>query len=228
VDEEDRIATVKVIRGEELANLDSTGTLTQKYQAKIKLKFSEQDLLCVKDSANLVPHVKTIVNLAGVRPTDVPSNLTLLSIKELHNRLKALEGKDIEDAGFDQERNRAATLHRLAVRTIGYETFQDNGQFPDIPNQLLEVKLQTSPTIDLGLVNPDSEEEIESLEIGDKTIRHCDTRYAIFYGKTDGKMVRIEKVHLITGERFFDFFQQFKGKIVNKKIQIPLPKNFFS
>lgn len=35
VDELDKIARVKVVNGEELAQLDTTGTLTQKYQARL-------------------------------------------------------------------------------------------------------------------------------------------------------------------------------------------------
>lgn len=35
VDEADQIARVKVVNGEELAQLDTTGTLTQKYQARL-------------------------------------------------------------------------------------------------------------------------------------------------------------------------------------------------
>ena len=41
---------------------------------------------------------------------------------------------------------------------LGYSRYEDKGQFPDIRHQLLEVKLQTSPTIDLGLVLPSSTE----------------------------------------------------------------------
>jgi hypothetical protein len=227
VNENDEIVTVRVIRGSELEKLDTTGTLTQKYQAKIKQEYLDDDSICGEDTSNIIPYVKSAVNLSGIKPTDKPTEQTLLSIEELHKRLKTLEGKDIVDAGSDQERNRAATLHRLAVQTIGYETYQDNGQFPDIPNQLIEVKLQTSPTIDLGIILPNSEEEMEAIELPGTTIRHCDARYAIFYGKIDGKNVRIEKVHLISGESFFKYFQQFQGKVVNKKIQIPLPKDFF-
>jgi hypothetical protein len=227
VDESGEIVKVRVIRGCELEKLDTTGTLTQKFQAKLKREYIGKDSFYVEDTASIAPICKATANLAGAKPTDLPTEQTILTIEELHCRLRTLVGKRIEDAGYDQERNRAATLHRLAVETIGYETYQDSGQFPDVPNQMLEVKLQTSPTIDLGLVLPDSEEELETVEIGDKTLRHCDTRYAVFYGRTDGKTVEIEKVHLIPGRRFFDYFQQFQGKIANKKIQIPLPKDFF-
>jgi hypothetical protein len=32
---------------------------------------------------------------------------------------------------------------------------------------------------------------------------------------------------LTTGESFFTRFTQFQGKVLNKKLQIPLPRDFF-
>jgi hypothetical protein len=102
-------------------------------------------------------------------------------------------------------------------------TYHDSGQFPDVPDQLLEVKFQTSPTIDLGLVSPDSREPLAD----QASHRHCDVRYAVFYGRVAGSKVQIDHLVVSTGEDFFKFFRRFEGKVVNKKIQIPLPKDFF-
>jgi hypothetical protein len=63
--------------------------------------------------------------------------------------------------------------------------------------------------------------------IGGKQIRHCDVRYAVFYGTADGKNVKITHLFLTTGEAFFSRFPQFGGKVLNKKLQIRLPSNFF-
>ena len=49
-------------------------------------------------------------------------------------------------------------LHSLACSALGYSNYKDDGKFPDIKHQLIEVKLQTSPTIDLGLFLPTNEE----------------------------------------------------------------------
>ncbi len=57
--------------------------------------------------------------------------------------------------------------------------------------------------------------------------RHCDTRYAIFFAKTDGSRVTLLKLYVVTGARFFERFRRFEGKIQNAKIQIPLPRGFF-
>jgi hypothetical protein len=91
----------------------------------------------------------------------------------------------------------------------------------------LEVKLQTSPTIDLGLVCPDSEEPLDIPKIDGRQIRHCDVRYSLFYAQTDGKNVTLTNFYLTTGASFFERFPQFQGKVTNKKLQIPLPGDFF-
>lgn len=112
-------------------------------------------------------------------------------------------------------------------QALGYSVYHDDGRFPDVRNQLLEVKLQTSPTIDLGLVRPDSHEVMDIPQILGRQIRHCDIRYALFYGYTDGVTVTLTHLYVSTGEAFFSRFPQFGGKVLNKKLQIPLPAGFF-
>ena len=123
--------------------------------------------------------------------------------------------------------NRGADLHRLVCQALGYDNYHDNGQFPDILHQLLEVKLQTSPTIDLGLVTPDSTTVLNIPMLNRQQVRHCDVRYALFYAVTDGREVTLTHFYLTTGQAFFDRFPQFQGRVLNRKLQIPLPGNFF-
>lgn len=136
-------------------------------------------------------------------------------------------GTSFKDTGHDQERKRGAALHRLVYGTLGYAGYQDDGRFPDVRHQLLEVKLQTSPTIDLGLVRPDSTEPLDVPKIRGKQVRHCDVRYAVFYGRADGDRITLTHFLLTTGKAFFTRFPQFRGKVLNKKFQIPLPADFF-
>ena len=89
------------------------------------------------------------------------------------------------------------------------------------------MKLQTSPTIDLGLVLPSSVDALDVPNIGVHQIRHCDVRYAVFYATTDGESVTLTNLFLTTGEAFGSRFAQFQGKVLNKKLQIPLPGDFF-
>ncbi len=78
-------------------------------------------------------------------------------------------------------------------------------------------------TIDLGLVSPDDAAPLEFFP----RIRHCDVRYAVFYGAIAGSEVRLVHLVMARGADFFSFFQRFEGKVGNAKIQIPLPRDFF-
>lgn len=228
VDGEDTISRVKVVTGEELALLDPTGTLTQKYQARLVPSAADAELIADRDSPRIQPLVNATASLTrSSSPIDHPAAGSLLPIGEVFSRLSPLVGEEFKDAGHDQERNRGAALHALVCRALGYTDYRDDGRFPDVRHQLLEVKLQTSPTIDLGLVCPDSEEALDVPQIDGNQIRHCDVRYAIFHAVTDGTTVTLKRFYLTTGERFFTRFPQFQGKTLNKKQQIPLPSDFF-
>lgn len=222
------IARVKVVTGDTLALLDTTGTLTQKYQAQCIPGSTPSELVARVDTRLLRPFVSDSVDLKTVAtPVSHPQARQLLPIATIFARLRPLVGATFADTGYDQERNRGAALHRLICKRLGYASYQDDGQFPDVRHQLLEVKLQTSPTIDLGLVTPASTEPLDVPQIDNRTIRHCDVRYAVFYARTDGTRVTITHFFLSTGEAFFTRFRQFQGKVLNKKLQIPLPSDFF-
>jgi hypothetical protein len=228
VSDSDMITRVKVVTGDTLALLDTTGTLTQKYQARCIPGNRPTELIVDRDTQALAPFVTASVDLQHVAtPIKQPQAGELLSIAVLFERLSQLVGESFADAGSDQERNRGAALHRLVCSALGYVNYQDDGQFPDVRHQLLEVKLQTSPTIDLGLVRPDSIEPLDVPMIKGVQIRHCDVRYAVFYASIANKVVKLSHVFLTTAESFFTRFPQFQGKVLNAKLQIPLPADFF-
>ena len=145
----------------------------------------------------------------------------------IYEKLKSIVGSIFIDPGADQERNRGAELHKLVCKVLGFSTYKDDGKFPDIRNQLLEVKLQTSPTIDLGLVSPESKAPLDMEKVNDISVRHCDVRYAIFYGKIENGRVIITNLIVTSGANFYGRLPKFEGKGLNKKIQIRLPKNYF-
>lgn len=228
VEKNNVITRVRVVTGKTLAQLDTTGTLTQKFQAQVIPGESEVELIATEDTERLRPFVKTKIDLGSVTsPTNHPQKGQLLPIEEIFKKQRALIGKSFPDSGHDQERNRGTALHRLVCQHLGYTDYRDDGQFPDVRHQLLEVKLQTSPTIDLGLVCPSSEEVLDVPKLGGQQIRHCDVRYALFYGISDGRNITLTHFFLTTGQEFFTRFRQFQGKILNRKIQIPLPADFF-
>jgi hypothetical protein len=215
----------KVVTGESLALLDKTGTLTGKYQARLILGERLSELVVEEDTLPMRPLVGLAITKGS--PTDFPIASSIFPIKEIYERLRSLIGRTFPDAGIDQERNRGAALHRLVCETLGYQIYADDGQFPDIKAEALEVKLQTSSTIDLGLVTPNSIAPLDIPPIEGTQLRHCDCRYALFDAITDGSTVTIRRVYVTTGEAFFARFPQFGGKVRNTKRQIPLPRDFF-
>ena len=227
ISENDSIRMIKVVSGDMLSSLDRTGKLTQKYQALLKVGQSTTELVSKKDTKRLRDIVVDEANLVGVEPIDNPRIGSLLSIESIYNKLVPIVGTSFEDLGRDQERNRGAELQRLVCNCLGYTSYNDNGKLPDVRNQLLEVKLQTSPTIDLGAFKPDSDEALDVPQINGEIIRIKDIRYAIFNAIIEDGRVEIKNLYLVKGKQFFDRFQQMQGKEVNGKIQIPLPTNFF-
>ncbi len=221
------VRKVKVVTGDALAHLDTTGTLTQKYQARLVCGDETAELVSAADTGVVRPAANPNAVLRGAAPTDDPSPGGILPIATAFARLRALVGASFPDWGSDQERRRGAELHRLVCGRLGYTTYADDGRFPDIRNQLLEVKLQTSPTIDLGLVRPDRHDPLDIPRLGGSQVRHCDVRYALFRATTDGATVVVTHLFLATGEDFFSRFPQFQGKVLNRKLQIPLPADFF-
>jgi hypothetical protein len=224
---DDKIARVKILNGDQIAKLDKTGTLTIKYQATMIPGSDPAELISKTDTKRMLSLVNEKADLSKSSPTDHPTRQTILSIRSLFDCLKELVGQTIVDTGSDQDRNRGAVLHKLICAALNYSSFHDNGSYPDILNQLLEVKLQTSPTIDLGKALPNSTEIVDAIHIDDTNIRYCDVRYALFYGVNGSKGIKLTHCYLATGQDFFDRFPQFQGRTVNKKIQLPLPRNFF-
>ncbi len=191
VDDAQVVTRVKVVTGDVIAKLDPTGTLTTKYQARSRGPVSESHLVSSADTANVA---KTFPG-------------TMLPIRELYTFLHALVGSTIVNPGLDQERNRGAALHEAVCKCLN-TSWLDCGQFPDVPSQLLEIKLQTASTIDLGLVCPDSREEIAGLP----TFKHCDVRYAVFYGAIIPAGVRLDHSDLDDGRRLLHLLPKVRGK----------------
>lgn len=228
------VRRVVVVPGSVLIPLDVSGRLTTKYQAQVPQGADGAMLRTATDTEALIPSLSSrrsdaLVSFNERSPVDQPVAGELLPIQEIFRRLAPLIGHSFPDVGITQDRNRGAALHRLVCERLGYQDYQDNGQFPDVRHQLLEVKLQTSPTIDLGLVLPDSIGAVKGVHaiVGDIPPRNCDTRYAIFCASIAADRVCLHSLFLTTGEDFFNHFRQFQGKVQNSKIQIPLPRALF-
>lgn len=229
VEENDVIGRVKVIKGDTLALLDTTGTLTKKYQARWILGTTNPPQLFEEDTNLLRSLLKSGTCVSETSsPVSHPQANQLLRIQDIFQRLLPLVGETVPYLGHDQERKRSEALHRLICRNLGYADYSDSGQFPDVLHQLLELKLQTSSTIDLGLMYPSSVEPLEIPKLCGNQIRICDVRYALFYAVSDGPHITLTNLVLTTGENFFNHFEPMQGQVLNKKLQIPLPANFFN
>ncbi len=224
--ETDEVEKIRVIEGTELATLDTTGTLTHKYQAQMPPSGGSA-LLSMGDTKPVEKILENNSERVITTPDNFPTDNSLLSIKEIFDRLYPLVGASFQDSGITRERSRGDLLHSMVSKALGYDDHHDNGQFPDVRNQLLEVKLQTSPTIDLGLVKPDSKEILKFPRLHKIALTHRDVRYALFGAESSKSHVTLNRLFLVTGEDFFKHFRQFQGKVQNKKIQIPLPRDFF-
>lgn len=224
VDENDIISAVRVITGNELVQYDRTGTLTKKYQATMHSYGS--NICSQNDSATVYSWTADAnTTLIGVNPNSYPQRNQLLRITEIYKRLLPMVGQSISYLDAVQERNRGAELHAMICDHLGYSIYEDDGTYPDIANQLLEIKLQTSPTIDLGLHSPEDGEQI--IAVGNTVFYSEDIRYAIFDGKVVNNRVVLQNLYLVTGADFAHYFPLFKGKGTNAKLQFPLPDGFF-
>ena len=226
VDSNFKISAIKVLSGSEFASFLKTKTLTCKYQATMKEYkesfCSEEDTLTVSKWVGC-----TELDLQDFDPRNRPEKKELLSVKDVFYRLLPMVGKAIPYCGVVRERNRGMLLQEYVCQNLGYlRSFStDDGQFPDLKHQMLEIKLQTSPTIDLGMHSPDDAKTI--FEINGTSFSCKDVRYVLFDGDVCGNNVVLKKLYVVTGADFTKFFKLFNGKRVNKKIQIPIPSGFF-
>lgn len=226
----ERVAAIRVVTGETLAVLDRTGALTSKYQARRRREQTGSKLVSSRDTGNFrkVLKPRSAVSRSQLRrlaPSAPPTPGLVLNIASVYRRLLKLLGTSIHDPGLAQERLRGELLQRLASGALGLGEYVNRGQWPDILCQAVEVKLQTSPTIDLGLVPPASDAPAQEVH---SDIRHRDIRYTVFYARrVSSEDIRIEELVVSTGQDFFDEFQRFEGRIRNTKLQIPLPAGFF-
>lgn len=225
VNEEKVISRVKVITGAELVKYDRTGTLTQKYQATMTTRnksvlFSKSDTSRIDKWATDDASV-----LIDVSPNIMPKKNQLLRIASVYSKLLPMVGKSIDYLDAVQERNRGAELHKMICEHLGYSNYEDDGSYPDLVNQLIEIKLQTSPTIDLGLHSP--EDGADVVVASGATFKSEDIRYVVFEGEVNHDKILLKYLYLVNGKDFTEAFPLFKGKGTNAKLQLPLPNNFF-
>ena len=130
-----------------------------------------------------------------------------------------LIGKILESSAT---KNRGQALERMTMELLGYEMADNKyliGGFPDIPNQLLEVKVQDAQTVDLGKFSPEKEEIV----FEENNLTTFDVRYLI--ALTDPNTGIIEGIILAPGEKLGEIFTYVSD--VSFKCQRSIPMSFF-
>jgi hypothetical protein len=151
---------------------------------------------------------------------DPPSMQNLYSIKLLVEMVaKKLVGQKLENSAT---KNRGQALERITLELLGYKMGENEnlaGGYPDIPNQLLEVKVQDTQTVDLGKFTPEREEVV----IEENKLTTFDVRYLI--ALTNPKNDVVEGIILAPGEKLGEIFTYVSD--VSYKCQRTIPMSFF-
>jgi hypothetical protein len=119
-------------------------------------------------------------------------------------------------------KNRGQALERMTLELLGYVPKTNDklvGGFPDIPNQLLEVKVQDTQTVDLGKFSPEKEEKL----FDENNITTFDVRYLIALTNPHNDI--IEGIIIAPGEKLGELFTYVSD--VNYKCQRSIPMSFF-
>ena len=149
-----------------------------------------------------------------------PNSKSMFSIELLRKIVAAnLIGYRLAGAAT---KNRGQSLEKKVLELLGYETKEKDllyGAFPDVRNQLLEVKVQDAQTVDLGRFSPEKEEIV----IEGTNLTTFDVRYLI--ALTNPKTEIIEGISLSPGEKLGEIFSYVSAE--NFKCQRTIPMSFF-
>lgn len=185
---------------------------TEIYQSDDKIMFyKDSKKLSYLITDNFEPPNQNMVQEA--KPNEI------FSMDLLKERVaKKLIGFKIEAAAT---KNRGQALESKVLELLGYPIKNQllHGAFPDIPNQLLEVKIQDTQTVDLGRFTPENEELIND----ELNITTFDIRYLI--ALTNPETQIIEGVILAPGRKLGDLFSYVSDK--SYKCQRSIPMSFF-
>lgn len=151
-----------------------------------------------------------------------PKKEDLFSLKYIQEKVsKELIGKKVEEG---DTKNSGQTLERYVLKALGYEIPENlslDGSFPDIRNQLLEVKLQNKQTVNLGQYSPTSNKKMNE----DSVFNFKEMRYLIAI--TDKNNI-IKEVILIYGKELIRWFHFVPEKNFKCQKMIKLDKLYTS
>lgn len=238
--DDEKILGVIIKTGKELKDWDMTSTKTIKWQAMVKYRnrretvdkiilskkdpifskfnFNKNDLDSIENRLEKIKELQ-IEKQNLLKSSPVPE--LLVTIEELGILLKSLLNIEIR---YMSEKVIGQNFQGLVAKELGYdfrEGFSMNsGQFPDIIHQLIETKIQISPTIDLGCHLPISN-ELLPFNWNKNELTPRDIRYIIALADKTEDVVKIRGMVITSGEEFDKFFSLCVG--TNFKVQMTIP-----
>ena len=172
------------------------------------------------DTSALSQHVTGKYAIPTSPIGDKPILDQLFSLKLLREMLvDGLIGEPLDQMAT---KNRGQALERLVACLLGYKISDAElleGNFPDIPNQALEVKVQDSPTVDLGKFSPQFKECVPSCP----SLTTLDVRFLI--ALTDAETGIVQGIILCPGEKLGEHFSYVSD--TSFKCQRSIPMSFF-
>jgi hypothetical protein len=189
-------------------------------KARNQIYASDSKILSFQDSKKLSYFITDKFEKPKDSIANEPSMQSLYSIKLLVEMVaKKLVGQKLENSAT---KNRGQALERMTLELLGYKmAINENlvGGYPDLPNQLLEVKVQDAQTVDLGKFTPEKEEVV----IAENNLTTFDVRYLI--ALTNPKTNIVEGIILAPGEKLGEIFTYVSD--VSYKCQRTIPMSFF-
>ena len=202
------------------------GKPTIKHQLIISAKARQKILsqatpLLFYDDTDQVSSIATSLRQVPQRTMhDAPESGDLLSIKVMKDILvQELLGSVVAPGAT---KNRGQALELRIAQMLGYTPSKADllaGGYPDIRNQLLEVKVQDSPTVDLGAYSPQFEEPVSF----SNDVMTTDIRYLI--ALMNPKSSQVEGIVLCPGKHLGEHFSYVADK--SFKCQRSIPMEFF-
>ncbi len=225
--ENNKIASIVILTADYIeTQFGKFGKPTIKHQLLISSKArnqiysSESKVLSFPDSKKLSYYITDSYDKHNNSIAHEPNLQNLYSIRLLVEIVaKKLVGRILEN---NSTKNRGQALERMTLELLGYEMAIGKnlmGGFPDIPNQLLEVKVQDAQTVDLGKFSPEKEEVV----FEENHLTTFDVRYLI--ALTDPKTGIIEGIILAPGEKLGEIFTYVSD--VSYKCQRSIRMSFF-
>lgn len=221
-----RIDSIAVLTPEYIMNkFGNFGKPTIKSQLIISERsrafvISQPDHILFYDDNIEIGNDKNTNNIRKFSIHDEPSEESLLPLKQIKDIIIDKVIGNVIQPGTTK--NRGQVLEEIIANALGYSISEKEllaGGYPDIRNQALEVKLQDSPTVDLGKYTPEYEEVVPKC----KNFTTRNMRYLIVLTNPDTYI--IEGAVLSSGSKLGKHFTYIAEK--SYKCQRSIPMSFF-